>query len=153
MLRVERDDVSFETVNVGPNGNWLYEGGPFTGVAYTLGPDGEVESEQEFRDGLRWGPCWERYRFGQMYAESDFHRDVLHGRARVWHENGQLAEDGEYEYGIVLWEKKWDEAGALVEEYALTEADGNYSLLQSFRRIYGGGPDAEPGAAADGGGV
>jgi antitoxin component YwqK of YwqJK toxin-antitoxin module len=144
MLRVERDEVSFETVNVGPNGNWMHQGRPFTGVAYTLGPDGTVVSEQEFRDGLRCGPAWERYRSGQMYSEASFYRDVLHGHAREWHENGQLAEEGEYEYGIPIWEKKWDGGGALVEEYTLTEADSNFTLLQSFRRIYGGASEAEP---------
>lgn len=149
MLRVDRRKVSFETETVGPNGNWMHMGRPFTGVAYTLAPDKLVRSEQEFRDGLRLGPCWERYRSGHMYAESHFYRDVLHGRAREWHENGQLAEDAEYEYGIALWERKWDECGALVEEYTLTEADSNYAILQSFRRIYGEAPDAEPFSRPD----
>jgi antitoxin component YwqK of YwqJK toxin-antitoxin module len=151
VLRVERRKVSFQTENVGPNGNWMHKGRPFTGVAYTLAPDKTVRSEQEFRDGLRWGPCWERYRSGQLYAESHYYRDVLHGQAREWHENGQLAEDGEYEYGIALWQKKWSEDGTLLEEYKLAEGDSNYAMLQSFRRIYGEAPDAAPGAAANGG--
>lgn len=151
MLRVERRKVSFQTEHVGPNGNWMHKGRPFTGVAYSLAPNGTVRSEQEFRNGLRWGPCRERYRSGQRYAESHFCRDVLHGRARQWHENGQLAEDGWYEYGIALWEKKWAEDGTLLEEYTLTEADANHALLQSFRRIYGEASDTQPGAAADDG--
>ena len=148
-LRVERREVTFETEHVGPNGNWMYRGRPFTGVRYSLGPDGEVESEGAFRDGLRWGPCWERYRSGQMYMESHFARDVLHGRAREWYENGRLAEEGEYEYGVPLWERKWDEDGTLIEEYALTEADGNFALLRSLREVYGGDGDPEPGPPAD----
>jgi hypothetical protein len=147
MLRVKRNEVSFETVNVGPNGNWLYQGRPFTGVAYTLGPDGTVASEQEFREGLRWGFAWERYRSGQIYSETMFYRDVLHGRAKEWHKHGQLAEEGEYEYGITIWKKKWDEDGALVEEYELAEADSNFSLLQTLRRVYDEGQKAEPPAA------
>jgi hypothetical protein len=49
-----------------------------------------------------------------------------------------LAEEGEYEYGIPLWERKWDEHGVLVEEYTLDKSDSNFGLLQNFRRVYGG---------------
>ena len=137
MIRVHRGEVSFTTTDTGPNGNWLYQGRPFTGVAYTLTPDGNVASEQEFRDGLRWGPSWERYRSGQMYHQAAFVRDVWHGRVREWYEDGRLAEDGEYEYGIALWQKKWDAAGRLTEEYRLTESDPEFESLQQVRRAFG----------------
>jgi hypothetical protein len=65
---------------------------------------------------------------------------VLHGRKREWHEDGRLAADGEYEHGIVLWEKKWDERGALVDDYALRDADPDAQTLRLYRRLYGG-PD------------
>ena len=138
MLRVERRAVSFETEGVGPNGNWLYQGRPFTGVAYTLAPDGTVDSEQEFRDGLRWGGSWEKYRSGQMYSEATFHRDALHGRAREWHEDGLLAEDGEYEYGYAMWKKKWSPGGELIEDYRLSESSPAFRSLQQLRQALAG---------------
>lgn len=139
MLRVKRSEVSFQTTECGPNGNWMYRGRPFTGTAYTLGPDRNVQSEQEFRDGLQWGNCWERFRSGQMYREATFFRDVMHGRVREWYEDGQLAEDGEYEYGITLWEKKWDKNGTLVEDYRLSESDPDFQLLEAMRQAFSDG--------------
>ncbi len=136
MLRIPRKQLRFETVNVGPNGNWLHDGRPFTGVAYTLAPGGEISSEQEFREGLRWGPVWERYRSGKMYYEAVFFRDVLHGRKREWHPDGQLAEEGEYEYGIALWKKKWSPSGELVEDYQLPETDPAFQRLQQLRQAF-----------------
>jgi antitoxin component YwqK of YwqJK toxin-antitoxin module len=59
---------------------------------------------------------------------------LLHGRARRWHENGQLAEDGEYEHGIAVWSKTWDEAGRLTEDYRVQEGDPDYRTLLENRR-------------------
>ncbi len=132
-------------------GLYTLDGEPFTGVSYSVWPNGRLDSESELRDGLNWGVSRSWYSTGQPLGEATMRAGVLHGRSREWHTNGQFAEDGEYEYGIALWERKWDEAGALVEEYTLTEADRNFELLRSFRRTYGGSQDAEPGAAADGG--
>lgn len=151
MLRVERDAVSFETENVGPNGNWMYDGRPFTGVAYSAFKDGTPRSEQQFRDGLLWGPSWERYLNGAMYAESHYFRDILHGRAREWHEDGQLAEDGEYEYRYALWSKKWTPSGDLVNDYRLSESSSAFEGLQHLRQVFAGeAADADSGAAVDG---
>ncbi len=153
MLRIERRKLSFATVDVGPNGSWVCEGRPFTGVAYTLGPDSAVTSEQTFRDGLRWGPVWERYRSGQLYYEAWFFRDVLHGRKREWYKDGQLAEEGEYEYGLPLWKRRWSETGDLIEEYQLSKTSPAFKRLEQLRQVFGaeGGRSAsEGGRAGDG---
>ena len=86
MQRVTYDALDYDAAE----GRYTLDGEPFTGVVYA-GPEDEPQAEQAFRHGLRWGPCWERYESGQMCAQSTFYRDVLHGRAREWHENGQLA--------------------------------------------------------------
>src|SRR5262249_54143531 len=70
--RVSRRELTFATTDVGPDGNWLHDGRPFTGVAYTLAPDGSVRSEATFRDGLQWGPVWDRFRSGALYYEATF---------------------------------------------------------------------------------
>lgn len=111
---------------------------PFTGVAYTLSKDGREDSEMHYREGLRWGPTKEWYSSGQQMVDSNFYNGVLHGRAREWHKNGQLAEDGEFEYGITLWQKKWDENGNLESDVVLKESDKGYQMLLNYRRLYGG---------------
>jgi antitoxin component YwqK of YwqJK toxin-antitoxin module len=64
-------------------------------------------------------------------------QDQTSSRSREWHANGQLAEDGEYEYGIVLWEKQWDENGILTKDYALKEDDQDYRTLLRYRARHG----------------
>jgi antitoxin component YwqK of YwqJK toxin-antitoxin module len=136
--RVSRRELKFATTDVGPDGNWLHDGRPFTGVAYTLAPDGSVNSEATFRHGLQWGPVWERFRSGGLYYEATFFRGVLHGRKREWRANGQWAEEGEYEYGIALWKKKWSPSGELVEDYHLRESDPAFGRLQQLRQVFAG---------------
>lgn len=116
------------------------DGTPFTGVAYTLAKDGRVKAEMEYRRGLRWGSTEEWYGVDRPMVRSTFYRGVLHGRAREWHTNGQLAEDGEYEFGITLWEKHWDEAGRPTRDYTLAESDPDFERVLQGRRLY-----AEPG--------
>jgi len=55
--------------------------------------------------GLRSGKTREWYAKDSPMVESIYFRGVLHGPSTEWHKNGQIAEDGECEYGIVLWEK------------------------------------------------
>lgn len=109
---------------------------PFTGVAITLNKDGKLKSEVTYREGLPWGPTKEWYRTGQPMVDSTLLMGQLHGRAREWHANGQLAEDGEYEYGLTLWEKKWDENGRIINDYQMRESDPDYQTLQHYRALY-----------------
>jgi hypothetical protein len=108
----------------------------FTGVAFTLNKDGKLKSEVTYREGLPWGPTKEWYRTGQPMVDSTLVMGRLHGRAREWHANGQLAEDGEYEYGLTLWEKTWDENGRIVDDYQMKESDPDYQTLQHYRALY-----------------
>lgn len=109
----------------------------FTGVAFTLNKDGQLKSEVTYRDGQPWGATREWYRTGQPMVDSTYVMGQLHGRAREWHANGQLAEDGEYEYGITLWEKKWDENGRIIDDYQMKESDPDYQTLLHYRTFYG----------------
>jgi len=63
-------------------------------------------------------------------------KTALRSRPPAW-PSGQLAEDGEYEFGIALWEKSWDEEGSVTEDFRLTEADEDFDTLQRYRGIYG----------------
>jgi antitoxin component YwqK of YwqJK toxin-antitoxin module len=119
------------------DGLYYLDGVPFAGVAYFPKPDGWVEGETEYRDGLRWGLVREWYRSGALAYEASFFRDAVHGRKREWHENGQLASDGGYEYGITVWEKKWDEQGRPIDDYRVRETDPDYKTIQHHRRVYG----------------
>jgi antitoxin component YwqK of YwqJK toxin-antitoxin module len=130
MQRVPRDDLDYDDQAA----LYYFGGVPFTGVAFTRNDQGGLRSEMSFRDGLPWGAAREWYKSGQPMAEKTTAAGLLHGRAREWHKNGQLAEDGEFEHGIAVWKKAWDEDGHLVDEYRVQEADPDYQTLLENRR-------------------
>ena len=121
---------------------WL-DGEPFTGIAYALDANGNVNAEYEYRDGLKWG--WSRtwYLPGKPFQERQLFMGTTHGKDREWYPNGQLKEEGDYELGFALRRKRWDEAGNVTEEYELKETDPRYQELEEYREIYKDDLDAE----------
>jgi antitoxin component YwqK of YwqJK toxin-antitoxin module len=105
MVRVEWNEVSYEP-SVGPDGSYLYQGKPFTGIRYGLYPNGGLECEEEYRHGLQWGLSRGWYRSGAIRHKATLYQGGLHGACREWHQNGQLALEQVGEYGILLSEKK-----------------------------------------------
>lgn len=116
---------------------YLRDGEPFTGIAYELYPSGALEGESEFRDGLSWGVGRGWHPNGQLSSEGHAFKDVQHGIAREWDEQGRLEEESYCEYGIVIYEKKWNEEGVLIEDYQLKESDPDYEELQRLWELYG----------------
>lgn len=118
------------------DGRYYCDGSPFTGVAYSLAPDGKLDSESEYRYGLAWGQARSWHRNGTLAYEAQFYRDVIHGTKREWHENGQMQTEVRCEYGITLSEKVWDDQGRLLKDYQLKESDSDYQSLLKYRRIF-----------------
>lgn len=119
-------------------GDGLYYLGnePFSGFALFIAKDGREKGYAEYLNGLCWGETRETYPEGTPAVEATFFKGVKHGRAREWHRNGHLAEHGEYEYGITLWEKTWSENGAIERDYRLEEGDEAYQRLLEYRALY-----------------
>jgi hypothetical protein len=120
-----------------PSGLFLLKDQPFTGVSYSRYPNGKRETETEWRDGLNWGRTRHWYVDGLLLGDAQMERGVCHGPFKEWHPNGAIAEEGECEYGIVIWQKKWGVDGNLVDDYRLKKSDRQYKSLQQRRRVYG----------------
>ena len=127
--------VPEESLDYPGDGYYYLDDEPFTGVAFSLDEDGSLESESEYKDGLKWGV--ERHWFGpgKLQYEAELQRGAVYGKKRVWHPDGKLKEEGDYERGIALKRKKWDQSGHLVEDFELKETDSNFELLQQLREI------------------
>lgn len=96
---------------------YLYQGEPFTGVAYYLEPDypeGQIEGETEFVKGCKEG--FERgwYPNGQLKEEIYFLPDEVF--VKKWNSEGKLIEETHSFGGKVAFSKKWDDEGNLIEE-------------------------------------
>jgi antitoxin component YwqK of YwqJK toxin-antitoxin module len=143
MLRVQWNEVTYDPA-VGPDGSYLYQGKPFTGIRYGLYPNGKLECEEEYRHGLQWGLSRGWYRSGTLRREATLYQGGLHGTERAWFEDGRLQEEREGEYGILLRERTWDKEGKLVKQYELKTSDADYQTLQLLRQT-NDGPDDKPG--------
>jgi len=122
--------VPIEALDYRQDGYYYLDGKPFTGIGYSLFEDGRVAAEMEYREGLQDGRTREWYATGQMMVDSTLVEGGVHGHAREWHVNGVMAEDGEYDHGVALWTRKWDEQGKLVKEYVLSPTDPRYEAIQ-----------------------
>jgi antitoxin component YwqK of YwqJK toxin-antitoxin module len=130
-LRHNKDDLFY------------YRDEPFTGTTYQLAPEGWLQSEQEYRDGMAEGAGRGWFNSSQPESEAHFSGGLLHGLRQGWHEMGGLAYKEMFEYGVRTWGKSWDEAGALTEDFHLQESDPDYQVLLAQRRLLGEGK-AEP---------
>lgn len=133
MTRIESSRLDYDA----ESGRHTLQGVPFTGVVFSAWPNGQLESESELRDGLNWGFSRSWYSTGAKLGEAEMRAGVLHGRSREWHKNGEIASDGEYEYGIVLSERKWDENGTLTSDYRLKSTARMYRNLDKRRQAHG----------------
>lgn len=129
--------VLTKMISFAEDGLSYYDGEPFTGVAYAEWPDGTLESESEYREGLPWGKSKSWHKDGNLFAECEMFQDALHGFAREWSANGQLISEIKAEYGIVLRERRWNEQGELLEDYELKETDSDFTQLLEYRKLYG----------------
>jgi antitoxin component YwqK of YwqJK toxin-antitoxin module len=131
--------VTLSELEYRDDGLYHLDGAVFTGTIVLIAKDGSGREKgfMECRDGLRWGASREAYPDGSPMVEATHFKGVLHGRAREWHRNGVLAEDGEYEYGLALWVKEWDETGQLVTARQMQEGDSAHARLLAARTLYG----------------
>ncbi|HZT79025.1 MAG TPA: hypothetical protein VFA26_02285, partial [Gemmataceae bacterium] len=157
-----------ELVYPGHDGRYHYDGRPFTGIAYTLYPSGELKWETEYRDGVPWGYHRKFRRDGSLEIEETL-APYKEGYKRTWHANGQLASEEWCHFGLELTRKRWDAAGHLIGDYVRPESDDYYQRMLEMRKVWriDGQPiprppanstaaeglvpkPTEPGASADG---
>lgn len=118
------------------DGLYYLNGELFSGLAYSMRDGAFRDAEISYENGTRSGLTREWYSPGHLALHETYFDGMLHGSARSWYENGQLEEEGEYEYGVVLWEKSWDESGNILSSYSLEKDSSQYEFLQKLREIY-----------------
>jgi antitoxin component YwqK of YwqJK toxin-antitoxin module len=133
MVRVPDDELDFHGWDEG----YTLNGQPFTGIAYEVGAEGQLLAEVEYRSGVQEGRWLEWFPDGTTRCEAVLARGVWHGHCREWHSNGRLALDGEFEHGVCLHRRRWDDGGSLVEDYRVASNAGASEVLGMYRRMYG----------------
>tara|TARA_B100000579_G_C22373811_1_gene639548 strand:- start:51 stop:467 length:417 start_codon:yes stop_codon:yes gene_type:complete len=55
-------------------------------------------------------------KFNNQKFEGSYKDGQLHGMSKIWHENGNLAEETIYEKGVFISKTSWDENGIIINE-------------------------------------
>jgi antitoxin component YwqK of YwqJK toxin-antitoxin module len=132
MLRVNVENTDIEYIAGNPTR--MYGGKPFTGITLEI-KDDQVVEEVAYSDGAERGLSRSWYPNGNFESEGEFKRNLQHGPFRTWHENGVLRSEGIFELGYMIWSKKWDETGNLISEYNIEDNPDALSGLQAMRSI------------------
>jgi hypothetical protein len=131
-LRVPDDQIDYDDELV-----YFYRGERFTGIGYDDVPDFGL-SEVSYADGLQDGPARDWFPSGQLKSEALFHKNLRHGLSREFREDGSLASEEIYEYGVHLRSCAFDADGRETITFELSEESPNYRILQRLRSQFGG---------------
>ena len=61
-------------------------------------------------------------KFNNQKFEGSYKDGQLHGMSKIWHENGNLAEETIYEKGVAVSKTSWDEDGIIIIENQNTKS-------------------------------
>ena len=130
MLRIDADELELTDDGL----TLLYDGNPFTGVAFESNAKGVLVDEAEYIDGQLWGTARLWSDSGVLISERALACNAAHGVSREWYGSGALKRVSEHELGILLKRITYAENGEVTEQYLLKETDRWYSILQKLRR-------------------
>jgi len=54
-------------------------------------------------------------RYTNQKFEGSYKNGLLHGKSKIWHQNGNLAQETIYENGMIISKTSWDENGVKIE--------------------------------------
>ncbi len=97
----------FENLQYEANKPILEKYDDIQGVIYFL----DKETNELFTGKASW-----RLRFNNQKFQGSYKDGQLHGMSRIWHENGNIAEETIYEKGVFISKVLWDENGIIINE-------------------------------------
>lgn len=134
ILRINFDSLSAEFGRDGVT--YLWEGKPFTGIAFEEDTEGDLISETSYVNGIQDGfeKRWFSEDRQESYCEIKFNRP--HGAFVYWYPSGKIKLEGKSELGSVLFSRKYDETGNLIEEYKIEDNPKHLEDLERERKIF-----------------
>ena len=66
----------------------------------------DKESNELFTGKASW-----MLRYSNQKFEGSYKNGLLHGKSKIWHQNGNLAQETIYERGAIISKTSWDENG------------------------------------------
>jgi antitoxin component YwqK of YwqJK toxin-antitoxin module len=135
MERVNIDELDSDYTE-GGSIIYIWEGRPFTGIAYELNRDGNLVNETSYVEGIEDGLKKDWYPNGQPKSSTEMKWNRPHGNFTHWHVNGQKKYEGVAELGHDLNSQEWDESGKLINEYQIESDPKELASLETDRLIF-----------------
>ncbi|MCY6958023.1 toxin-antitoxin system YwqK family antitoxin [Clostridium brassicae] len=107
----------------------------FSGITYSLFPNGNLEFYAFFRDGFKEGDFVEFYKDNKIKCIQNMQRGRTHGIRRIFYKDGTKKLEARYEYGVCLTLKEWNEEGVLIKE-KLKPTEDDIKLRNSQEKWY-----------------
>ena len=107
----------------------------FSGITYSIFPNGNIEFYAFFRDGFKEGEFVEFFNNGKIKSIQYMQRGRIYGVEKTWYSNGILKSEARYEYGVCLTSKEWDEEGNLIKNKSEPTED-DIKLRNSQEKYY-----------------
>jgi hypothetical protein len=130
----EQPRVQYDDLEVGDDQLMFWEGRPFSGFAVENYPDGNLQSETSFVNGLQEGVSRVWHPNGQLAEEALSWKGVRHGRSAAWTADGKPLNEEVYELGALVRGKYFGDDGTIARTFSI---DPNDSLLLAYRKAYG----------------
>jgi antitoxin component YwqK of YwqJK toxin-antitoxin module len=126
VIRIQADELEIDDYV------YLYQGKPFSGVAYDNRPDGRLWSEQTLYAGVPDGPTRVWHENGALKLEKYFKLGRLHGPLKEWNADGTPLSEAVYELGICIERRTW--TGGAVTEYRIDPTSVEFRKLEAARK-------------------
>jgi len=110
---------------------------PFTGILFSNHPNGQINSWQNFIDGIGEGEWINYYDNGNYKEVGNYEQNKVAGSIKKYYQNGKLKAEGTYkDWRIRIGEwKYYDESGNL----SRTENYGEKGSIEEVKAYYGRG--------------
>ncbi len=117
------EHVNYDDLEMDGDGIFLWEGKPFTGIAFEMYPNGQISAEDDMVEGVVHGFVREWYPSGELKLERYDKLSERHSWSREWFVNGTLKRETTLADGVRTKELIWNEAGELVSQYERPSSD------------------------------
>ncbi|CEK36550.1 Uncharacterised protein [[Clostridium] sordellii] len=107
----------------------------FSGITYSLFPNGNIEFYAFFREGFKEGEFVQFYEDNKIKCIQNMRRGRTYGIRRMFYKDGTKKLEARYEYGVCLTLKEWDEEGNLIKNKSEPTED-DIKLRNSQEKCY-----------------
>jgi antitoxin component YwqK of YwqJK toxin-antitoxin module len=107
----------YDDLDYMPEGIFLFNAKPFTGVAIDHNEHGVKISEAPFVDGKEHGVFKAWHANGRLSWERPYVHGESHGVGREWYEDGSLKSETTYEFGVMMKREIRDREGKIIEVF------------------------------------